>query len=255
MIDTLPGHLVEYVLTFLDPEDVVIWATTSTANYAHIGAALQATKALLLGGHRPDTELGGTAPAGVEATLVCKIRAARNLAVTPYKSKTYFAFMVNESVDTEPRGYLEAAARQPCDNVLVNICVGDTRELVDKVLHLIATWRRANKPSYITISCDVGCGRVLTDAHLRHIWGIPYVALLGNRGITDQGLHHLARANALVLRGCTSIKGNTLPHLVYTHHRMFHIDWSLGWGPRRPFSKRTRSWLQQQHEQGLIVSS
>lgn len=248
MIDILllPGHLLDHILLFLDPADIVNWALASTANYAHISSMLRAVRGVLLGGHKvvarhkdPKDILKGPAlHHHLITTLVCNVCTARRLCVEPYKSNSCFCVAVDKCDVPESKSFG------------VNISVRDSRALVDTVLHRISTW----SPSYITISCDTGCERILTNTHLRHLRGITHVLLLGHHGISDHGLTHLARAHVLVIKGCKGIKGEVLPHLVYTHHRLFHIDWALGWGLDQPFVSSTRRWLQRQHEEGLIVS-
>lgn len=129
----------------------------------------------------------------------------------------------------------------------------DCPVLIDSCLKQVAD----HLPEFIMITCRDGIyNHALTDAHLKHIQHVPFVAIPGNVGITDAGLEYLSNARVLWLGGCTGISGSNLPELVYKSGSLSHmlsIKWKGGWGPHTPFNTKVIRWLEMQEKQGLIV--
>jgi hypothetical protein len=95
---------------------------------------------------------------------------------------------------------------------------------------------------------------VLSDHHLKLLHGITYVAIPGNKSVTDLGVAHLEHAKCIWIQGCTSIKGHNIRQVVYQRNKLLSIKWIGGWGASAPFSPQVWRWLKDQESRGLIVN-
>ena len=110
-------------------------------------------------------------------------------------------------------------------------------------------------PQFVMItSCDQCLKYTLRDHHVALLSKAPYVAVPGNKGITDISLEKLSRCKAIWVSGCSGLRGENLPRLVAQHNALLQIKWLGGWGTEHPFDLPVWEWLRRQESMGLIVN-
>lgn len=243
----IPIALQEQVLTLLDAASVANWALTCSAARNMVRVARTEALSMLRGpGHALPPQHWMLNVIRRERQRACKGLQVSN-ATLDHPDRTHVSSTASWDHSTI------SGARKKGYAVYLD---ADSSILVDRCLELVA----GHAPEFVSVMClDDGTRGTLADAHLRHLRRVPFVAILGHAGVTDAGLAHLADARVLWVGGCTGLRGDTLPSLVYTDGgsvtRLLSIKWIGGWGRPGPFhgNATATKWLATQEEQGLIV--
>lgn len=238
MLLTLHASIQELVLQCLDTRSIADWASTCRDARAMVQAGrtnFQLCNSSLTGGY---------AGSWLWSVISRERRSACEAAVTGMHWADWPSELVSvkhfQRIPQGKKGYL----------VEVDVAC-NTR--IDCCLREVA----GQRPEYVMVACDEKYNYTLCDYHLEHLSHVPFVAIPGNKGITDSGLAFLSHARVIWLGGCSGIQGDNLPSLVYSGgpFNLLSIKYVGGWGTDRPFNDGATRWLHKQEALGLIVDT